>query len=269
VRRPEIDAAIERAVERWSLRVGEPYPSGSASLVMPALLPDGEPAVIKLPFPDRESRHEAAALRHWNGEGAVRLLDHDPVTGALLLERCEPGSPLADVEPDAALDVLIGLLPRLWQPAGAPFTPLADEAAWWDSHLEQEWDAAGRPFPRRLIDAALDALRSLPGSQGEPVLLHQDLHAGNVLRARREPWLVIDPKPLVGEREFGAASIVRGTELGHSRAHVLRRLDRLCAALDLDRERARAWTVAQTVAWSFDGARVLPTHVDVARWLYR
>ena len=80
----------------------------------------------------------------------------------------------------------------------------------------RRWERSGRPFERRLVDAALDAFAALPPTQGEQVLLHQDLHADNVLAAEREPWLAIDPKPLVGEREFGIAPIVRSIELGHS-----------------------------------------------------
>ena len=106
----------------------------------------------------------------------------------------------------------------------------------------------------------------LPGTQGMQVLLHQDLHGDNVLSAQREPWLAIDPKPLVGERELGVAPIVRSRELGHSRRDVLHRFDRLTAELDLDRERARGWTIAQTIAWAFDGD-VRQTHVESARWL--
>ena len=82
------------------------------------------------------------------------------------------------------------------------------------------------------------------------MLLHQDLHGDNVLAAHREPWLAIDPKPLVGEREFAVAPIARSFELGHSKRDVLHRFDRLTAGLGLDRERARGWTIAQTVAWS-------------------
>ena len=98
------------------------------------------------------------------------------------------------------------------------------------------------------------------------MLLHQDLHGDNVLAAQREPWLAIDPKPLVGEREFGIAPVVRSRELGHSRRDVLNRFDRLTAELGLDRERARGWTIAQTIAWAFDGD-VRQTHVETARWL--
>jgi streptomycin 6-kinase len=223
--------------------------------------------VLKVCFPDRESEHEAEALVRWHGHGAVRLLAYDRDSRALLLERCLPGTPLSELEPERALDVLAGLLPRLWVPAGAPFRPLADEAAHWTGSLQANWERAGRPFERALLQAGLAAIRELAPTQGEPVLLHQDLHAGNVLGAEREPWLVIDPKPLAGEREFALAPIVRGAELGGSPRDVLRRLDRLSAELGLDRERARGWALAQTLAWAFAGGDAIPGHVEVARVL--
>jgi streptomycin 6-kinase len=228
---------------------------------------DGGGAVLKICFPDRESEHEAEALVRWHGHGAVRLLAYDRDSRALLLERCSPGTPLSELEPERALDVLAGLLPRLWVPVGEPFRPLADEAAHWTDSLPASWERAGRPFERALLDAGLAALRELAPTQGEAVLLHQDLHAGNVLHAEREPWLVIDPKPLAGEREFGLAPIVRGSELGGSRADVLRRLDRLSGELGLDRERARGWALAQTLAWAFADGSAIPGHVEVARTL--
>jgi streptomycin 6-kinase len=228
------------------------------------MLADGTPAVLKLIHPHREAEHEADALAVWNGDGAVRLLDRSDDDLAILMERCEPGTPLAAAGADVALDVLIGLLPRLWVAAGPPIHTLADEAAWWVSYLPGEWETAGRPFERRLLDAAIDALATLASSQGEQVLLHQDLHGDNVLAAQREPWLAIDPKPLVGEREFAVAPIVRSSELGHSRRAVLHRLDRLTADLGLDRDRARGWTIGQTIAWAIGGP---DEHVEVVRWL--
>ena len=243
--------------------LGEPFAGGVASeLVAPAVTADGVDAVLKMQKPHRESDHEAAALELWDGEGAVRLLAHDPEQHALLIERCVPGTPLASAGQAAALDVFVELLPRLWKPAGPPFRPLVDEAAWWAEYLpRQDWSVAPE-----LLDAALEALRDLPGTQGEQVLLHQDLHGENVLAARREPWLAIDPKPLAGEREFGVAPVVRSFELGHSKRDVLYRFDRLTAELGLDRERARGWTIAQTVAWTFD-SKFHETHVETARWL--
>lgn len=218
-------------------------------------------------YPDADSVHEATALARWAGDGAVRLLAHDAPRRALLVERCAPGTPLHAVPPDEALGVVVGLLPRLWVPAGPPFTPLAEEAAGWRERLPRKWERAGRPYERRLLDTALGVLAELPGDQGEQVLVNQDLHAGNVLRAGREPWLLIDPKPLTGEREFGVVPIVRGGELGHSPAAVRHRLDRVSAELGLDRERVRGWAIAQTLAWSIDADTVFWNNVEAARWL--
>ncbi|MDG4805971.1 aminoglycoside phosphotransferase family protein [Micromonospora sp. WMMD1120] len=258
---------LRECAEQWSLRLGPPFPQAYASLALPAHLPDGTAAVLKVQYPDEDSRHEAAALAHWNGDGAVRLLAHDGQRRALLVERCQPGTPLHDLPMDSALDAVIALLPRLWQPADTPFTPLAEEAAGWIDRMPHTWERAGRPYERRLLDAALALLGDLASSQGEQVLVNQDLHAGNVLAADREPWLAIDPKPLIGEREFSVVPMVRGPELGHSPSAVRRRLARLSAELRLDRERVRAWTIGQTLAWSIADDQVTPEKIEVVRWL--
>jgi streptomycin 6-kinase len=262
-----LPALVDECVEEWALQVGAPFSYAYASLALRAKSLEGDDVVLKIQFPDRESEHEAAALAHWGGDGAIRLLAHDSERHALLLECCNPGTPLSELDQDAALDIMAGLLPRLWKRAGAPFRPLELEAARWARELADKWQRADKPFEPRLLDAALDALGTLSGTQGEQVLLHQDLHAGNVLRAEREPWLVIDPKPLVGEREFGIAALVRGSELGHGRFFVQHRLERLTAELGLERDRARGWALAHTLAWGFEDGAVLPDHVECSRWL--
>lgn len=95
------------------------------------------------------------------------------------------------------------------------------------------------------------------------------MHGDNVLGATREPWLAIDPKPLVGERELSLAPIIRGYEFGHSHTDVVYRLDKLTTALRLDRERCRLWALAQTLTWGFEGAMVYDKHVETARWLWQ
>lgn len=259
------DLLAERR-EAWDLRLGEPYVAGAAGFLVRAELADDTPAVMKLVYPHREAEHEAEALEVWDGDGAVRLLARDAAGWAMLLERCEPGRQVASLDGEAALDVFVGLLPRLWKPADPLFRTLADEAAWWIECLPTNWERLGRPFERQLVEAAVDALASLAPTQGEQVLLHQDLHGENVLAAQREPWLAIDPKPLMGEREFGLAPIVRSFELGQGRRGVLRRLDRLTAELGLDRDRARGWALGQTVAWAVDSTYVA-RRADTARWL--
>ncbi|MGH2597026.1 MAG: aminoglycoside phosphotransferase family protein [Actinomycetota bacterium] len=259
---------VEECAERWALDLGEPFAYAFASLALPAVRQDGSEAVLKIQFPDHESELEAAALARWEGDGAVRLYEYDADRRALLIERCRPGTPLKEFRADDALDVLVDLLPRLWRSASSPFRALGDEAAWWADSLPEDFERAGRPFEQELFDEALDAMRTLSATQGEQVLVNQDLHADNVLLSRREPWLVIDPKPLVGEREFGIAAIVRGGELGHSREAVLHRLDHLTDELHLDRDRARRWALAHTIAWALDNGEVEPEHVEVARWLW-
>ena len=261
-----VPALIAECREQWSLRLGESYEAGAAGYVVRVERDDGSPAVLKLIFPHRESEHEADALAFWDGDGAVRLLARDNERAAMLLERLEPGTKLFEAGADKALEVITNLLPRLLRPAGAPFRPLADEAAWWLSYLPDQWEASGRPFERRLLDAAVEALNELPPSQGEQFLLSQDLHAENVLAAEREPWLAIDPKPLVGEREFAAAPVVRAFELGHSKREVLHRLDVLTSELGLDRDRVRGWTVGQTLAWAFE-SEWHENHLETVRWL--
>jgi streptomycin 6-kinase len=252
-----VPALLAEVAQSWGLTPGPAYPPGACGHVVPVELPDRTPAVLKLSNPDRETRQEPDALERWDGDGAVRLLARDDARHAMLLERCEPGTVLAD-SPDA-LDVLIGLLPRLWRDADG-FASLEDEAAIWADDIAREARDPG------LRDAALAYLRDLAPTQGEQVLVNQDLHGENVLAAQREPWLVIDPKPLAGEREFSVAPIVRSFELGHSKRDAFHRLDRLTADLGLDRERALGWTVAQTVAWS-GGSDYWDVHIDTVRWL--
>ena len=257
---------VAECVEEWELELGEPYEAGAAGYAVRAGLTDGTPAVLKVIYPHREAEHEADALELLGGNGAVRLLARDDARSAMLLERCEPGTALAENGRETALDVLVELLPKHWVRAGEPFHTLAEEAAWWIDELPEQWEQSGRAIERRLVDTAVDALRSLSESQGEQVLLNQDLHGDNVLAAEREPWLVIDPKPLVGEREFAVAPIVRSFELGSSKTDVLYRLDRLTSELGLDRERARGWTIGQTMAWAFD-SDYSETHLETVRWL--
>jgi streptomycin 6-kinase len=256
--REDAPRLVEEVADDWGLRLGEPYQPGACGYVVRAELSDGTPAVLKVFWPHREAEQEADALDRWDGERAVRLLARDDERSALLLERCEPGTFLSAIGTKAALDVFVALLPGLWK-SGDGFATYDDELPY---ALEDLADARDP----RLKDAALAYVRDLLPTQRELVLVHQDLHGENVLAAEREPWLVIDPKPIAAEREYAVAPIVRSPELGHSKRQVLYRLDRLCGDLGLDRGRAIGWTVAQTVAWS-GGHEYVPEHIDVANWL--
>jgi streptomycin 6-kinase len=255
--------------EKWGLRLEPPYSQSYVSIVFPASLRDGTRAVLKIQWPHPESDYEHEALRIWNGRGAVMLLDYDPQEHSLLLERCEPGDHLSTVDPEQALEIVAEMLPHLWVPAGPPFRTLVDECAAWREQLPSLWERAGRPFECAMLNATLEAMDMLCSSPRGQVLVHQDLHGDNILRAERETWLAIDPKPLVGEREFALAPVIRSYEFGHGRTAVVHRLDRLSSSLGLDRERCRLWTLVQTLAWAFEGTVAYDTHIETARWLWQ
>ena len=223
--------------ERWSLQLEQPFDTQIA-LVVPA----GD-SVLKVNFPDEESEHEADALARWNGDSAGRLLNRDDRLCALLIERLRPGRQLWELPDEAATAVAADVLEQLWVPAGEPFRRLDDEAARWAEELPHD-----KVDPRLAAEVAA-FLREAGPNQRESVLLHQDLHGGNVLLSERG-WLAIDPKPLVGEREFDVASLIRDRR-PVTKAAMEWRLDYLVDRLSLDRERTRGWAIAHAVAWDW------------------
>jgi streptomycin 6-kinase len=248
-REPEWLAALPRlaaeCAELWDLQLERPIDTPH-SLVVPAA-----EAVLKLNAPSHfETDHEADALDRWAGEGAVRLVARDDNRRALLIERCRPGCRLCDAGVDEPSVVAV-LLPRLWNVPDEPhpFRLLAGEADRWAAELPARYDAGGRPFEPSVVDYAIDVFRTVDRSAA--ALVNQDLHGGNVLRATREPWLVIDPKPLVGEREANAVGLLRNAAVGGGTDAVRRWLDVL-TGLGLDRERLRGWGVAHALAWGWD-----------------
>jgi len=250
-------AALPRLVAecaaRWGLELEEPFDTPT-SLVIPA----GD-VVLKLNAPSHfESDTEAEALALWDGAGAVRLVARDDVRRALLLEHCFPGTELWHASVDE-IAVISELLPRLQIRVDGEhaFPLLADEADRWAEEVPHRFAGPGEPFERSLLDAALDIYRTV--DRNASCLVNQDLHGGNVLRAEREPWLVIDPKPLVGERELEASGLLRN-------AHDASRWLDALADLGFDRERARGWGVAHNLAWAWDERRGwLDVHVEEAR----
>jgi streptomycin 6-kinase len=269
---------VEECAAAWNLHVRAPFPGATVSFVAPAALAGGGQAVLKVNFPEPESEHEADALVQWGGVGAVRLLAADAQRRALLVERCLPGTQLWRVaDEEQANRFAADVLRALWRPPPArhDFRALDGEAPRWAAELPERWERHGRPFDRALLDRAVGWIGELLASpDGDPVVLHQDLHGGNVLRAERAPWLAIDPKPLVGDRAFDVASLLRDRrpELAaepHPVARMRRRLDQLAEALELDRERMRRWAVVHALAWGMDDDERFDAILATAVWLDR
>lgn len=243
------------ALDGWSLELaGEPFPGGTASIVAPVRDPHGRAFVLKVQWPHPECRHEADALESWAGHGAVRLVARDDPAGALLMQRCVPGTTLASRPHGEVLDVLVELTPKLWVDAGAvPFDTQADSVRAWAAEIEEHRDEMEAIVGVDVLDRIPTLAHELEQPSGPQVLSHQDLHPANVVLDDASGWLAIDPKPIVGDHECGVIAIVRSTLLGFEVSAVRARIDLLAIELGLDRGRMRDLALLQVLAWSTDG----------------
>lgn len=245
---------IDECAERWSLAIERQATDLSYNFVVEARLPDGTAVVLKLGVPHRELSSEAAALRAFDGRGAVRLIDADEERGVLILEKAEPGEALWQMEDERAAPIVASVMQQLWRPAprGHTFPTLGDWIRGFD-RLRARYDGTTGPLPTRMVDKA-ERLFDEMGSASEPVLLHGDLHHGNILTARRSPYLAIDPKGVVGAREFEVGAFMRNGVVLASAApgRVLRRrIEILSGHLGFEPTRIRDAAFAMSVlsAW--------------------
>ena len=251
-----LPAIVAEIAVQWSLRVGEPFqPGGQCSWTAPVTDPAGAGLVLKVGhrFPGGDERDEAAGLRIWAGNGAVRLqaAAETELAYALLIERCVPGTPLGQALPEPEQDrVVAGLLRQLWaRPcAGYPFRPLAQMCAAWAGEFERDY-AAAEPADRidpGLAQAGIALFRELPETADSRVLLCTDLHGDNILAAQRAPWLVIDPKPYLGDPAYDVLQHMLNCEdrLAADPAGLAARMAGLAG---VDSARVRQWLFARSV----------------------
>jgi streptomycin 6-kinase len=260
----ELPATVERCCARWSLKVGRPFASLSYNYAARAEGTGGERLVLKVGVPVPELLSEMAALRMMEGRGAVRLLDADAEAGALLLERLEPGTPLvalSEVDDARATSAAASVMRELWHPV--PHAHSFPSVADWGRgfrRMRARFGGGSGPFPPKLVDEAEALFAELLDSSAAPVVLHGDLHHGNILAAARAPWLAIDPKGLVGEPAYEVGALLRNPlpqllNLPRPVRVSERRIAQLAEELGFDRARVRGWGVAQAVLagwWSFE-----------------
>ena len=253
-----LPAILSDCERRWSIKIGLPFPGLSYNYVAPAVRADGTLLVVKICYPGREVTDEANALRVYAGAGAVDLMDFDADWGVILLEHITPGAMLSSIEDDAeATSIAASVMRQLRHPVPAEhsFITVADWAKGM-SRLRQEFDGGTGPFPAYLVSMAERLFAELLPSQVEPVVLHGDLHHYNILSAERQPWLVIDPKGIVGEPAYETGALIRNPVPQILSAPNLdrilaRRIHQLSDELGYDRQRIYGWAVAQAVlsAW--------------------
>jgi streptomycin 6-kinase len=244
-----LPALAEALKERWSLQIGPPFEGATCSWVAPALRSNDTQAALKLGMPHIEGEKEIEGLRFWNGNGTVKLLEADDRHCAMLLERCVPGTVLRS-KPEGKQDVIVTtLLKRLWRaqlPASKPrrFRHLAALVDFWmNETLAQcrDWPDSG------LVQEGMRVMKQLARPAPDDTLLATDLHAGNVLKSEREPWLVIDPKPFLGDRAYDPVQhLINCEERLHADPVGLVR--RVAELAEIDAERLRLWMFARAAA---------------------
>ena len=239
---------LDEYLNRWELTRTGGFLNGAASLIVPVVRRDGTEAMLKLQPWNDESEAEALALRTWSPDDVVAVLEDDPATSTLLLERLHDQTLNSVPDHVEATRILAGLMARLIVvPAPPEVRKLADIAT------EMVEDAADLkiddPAEQRLVRRYADQLRELIPESGDR-LLHWDLHYGNVLASDRQPWLVIDPKPLAGDPAFELFQALsnRWEDLaatGNLEQAIRDRFDLMLDITGIDRDRALGWTAAR------------------------
>lgn len=252
----ELPELVAQIACDWQLSVGEHYPLLSYHFVAPVTCGDGSPAVLKIGFPEKnwEMLYEIEALRSVNGNGLIRLLRFERRRRAMLLEKLEPGENLKALFKGnelGAVDVAVDIMQKLWNesPSRYPFQRLED---WFNNCFEK---AANTAFPRKYVKKAAAYFGEL-NSEGRRVLLHGDLHHENILSARREPFLAIDPKGITGNFGYEMSTfLINHRRWMESDSDVKEKLDaaivRFSGRLDIAPASIRKWTFAQSIlsAW--------------------
>jgi streptomycin 6-kinase len=273
-----LPSILDDYARRWQLTIADPFLL-SYNYVAPAVRADGTSAVFKTGVPRADLAHEVEALQHWNGDGAVRVLESDVAAGVFLLERLTPGTQLIELRDDAEeTRIAARLMCKLQRPAPQyhGFPTLVD---WGDAFalLRARHEGTSGALDQKLFDQGEELYAHLVATQAEPIVLHGDLHHWNILRAKREPWLAIDPHGVVGEPAFEVAAYMhnpagdpgdpRDDYLLHARGDarrvIARRLDIFAEELRLDRQRLRDWSLGFAVlsaSWSDESH-----HAEAAR----
>ncbi|MGW6945319.1 aminoglycoside phosphotransferase family protein [Streptomyces xanthophaeus] len=232
---------------------------GGVGVVVPVRRGSGEAAVLKVSFPHPGNVHEPDAFEVWGGRGAVLLHERADDRFAMLLERVRP-SALAEVEDADEVPAVAGRLSRrLAVPAPPGLPRLQEQADGWEEGLRTDARELAHALPHHVVDAAVATVRELGRDQPDTVV-HGDLHARNILRADREPWLAVDPKGYAGDPAYDGGTLLKSHGLKLLEADDLRRaVDRTLAvyaeAAELDRERARRWAQFHAVQAAFWGRR--------------
>lgn len=250
----QLPALAEAAVAEHGLTVDRVQaPGGRSSLVLLVRRPDGTPAALKLAPAEARPELETAALTHWKGWGTAQLLE-SPTPGSLLLERLHPEVSLRSLPEAKALLEAAGTLRRLWvePPVSHDFESVAERTERQAVPMRGELPDEVAELAQAALAARHELTTSSSSSSSEEFLLHGNFRQSKVLSGERSPWLTVGPEPLVGERAYDLARLVRDRvedliAAPSGAALARRRVNKLADALDVDPARLHGWTLFRAV----------------------
>ena len=249
---PEI---IKQYEQEWNLKVFPPYKL-SYNYVVPAKTSEGEDVVIKISFPDNdEFEAEIEALKFYDEVAAIKVLKEDLKNGVVLLEKATPGQKARDITPETEqIHIVSGVIKKLHKPVPLimffPFKTISEWAEAFDRYKEK-YSLNSGPILKWMFDKAEGIFKEYLRDKKEQVLLHGDLHSDNILSSQRG-WLIIDPKGVIGEREFELGAFLRNPIYDYPRGSDYKRLEtqriiQFSEELGFDKQRLLDWAFACAV----------------------
>lgn len=247
---PQLLSSLE---DLWGIEAGEAFPNLTYNYVTPAIQLDGTEAILKVGVPAPHFEQEAECLQRFAGNGAPFLLKFDPHSGAMLLERIRPGTDVQDLEEEVAIEACISVMKQLHT------APLLDAQLptvqdWWMGfeRYRKLYPGSAGPLPENLLIQAEGLYSDLVKSMETSVLLHGDLHHGNVLIGTRLPNIAIDPQGVIGEPAYEVGAFLRNPlpELiarDDLDAVLDTRVGVFSALMNIDKERVASWGFSQAV----------------------
>lgn len=249
-----LPSLVDEYCRRWDLSIDGDVMHGHISLVVPVHR-GIESYVLKIGWIDDETKDEALALRIWSGVGAVKLIQSDDKEGIMLLESLDADTTLSDIPIDEAVKIAAHLLRRLAVPAPTGMLKLSEYIGHLSQVMDERWGRLNKPFAKEILTKVQTEIEKLSPLTAN-LITNQDLHYGNVLAGKREKWLVIDPKVVAGDPEFGLAPLLwRRPEGATNAVGLTNRFTQLVREASLDKERAYGWTLIRTVEywlWALD-----------------
>lgn len=246
---------IHECEERWQLEI-LPQFDLSYNFVAPAIRKDGVEVVIKLSVPSDEFLYELEALTLFNGDGMVKIIEADRAKGVLILERLKPGTTLASLENhEEAGFVASQIMKKLWRPAPkSVHIPQFKEREKSLNKIYADHPEGLGPISKEMLQEATGLFQKLTEEQGQPFLLHGDLHHYNILSTGIDSWKAIDPKGLIGDREYDVIQFLLNKLPNDQITKVIEsRIDIFVKVLNLDRKRILLYGFSHAVlstCWS-------------------